>query len=68
MLICNICETKAKYQLDIDFEKMMYSLYFCKNHKPIGMNGYILLEDQGKDERFKISMKKEEDAITAIRE
>jgi len=37
MLVCNICEIKAKYRVIIDCGKFTDRLFFCEEHKPQSM-------------------------------
>lgn len=37
MLVCNICETIAKYRVIIDCGRFKDRLFFCEKHKPQSM-------------------------------
>lgn len=62
MLVCNICEERAKYRVIIDCGRFEDRLYFCENHKP---ESIVMgeMDDKQRDENINVLLitKKEEE-------
>lgn len=51
-LVCNICESKAKYRLKIDIGRFDDIIYFCEIHKPLIIELQEMNEKQEVDGRI----------------